>query len=84
MLFISYLIYFFINFANGKLSMSIHIQCLLVKFARMCGATVSKSWNPNVTHVMAAMDEKGACTRTLKVLMAILNGRWVLTMECKI
>lgn len=59
-------------------------QYLLVKFAARCGATVSKFWRPNVTHVIASTDEKGACTRTLKVLMAMLNGRWILTMDCKI
>ncbi|XP_073063557.1 BRCA1-associated RING domain protein 1-like isoform X1 [Primulina eburnea] len=54
---------------------------LMIKFASVCGAKVSKSWNPNVTHVIAATDEKGACSRTLKVLMAILNGRWVLNSD---
>ncbi|XP_049411850.1 BRCA1-associated RING domain protein 1 [Solanum stenotomum] len=54
---------------------------MLVKFANMCGATVCKSWNPSVTHVIAATDEKGACTRTLKVLMAILGGKWILTID---
>lgn len=54
---------------------------ILVEFATMCGATVSKLWEPNVTHVIAATDKKGACTRTLKVLMGILNGKWILTMD---
>ncbi|GAB4830076.1 hypothetical protein Ancab_019717 [Ancistrocladus abbreviatus] len=54
---------------------------MLVKFASMCGATVMKSWNPNVTHVIAATDANGACTRTLKVLMAILKGRWILKLD---
>ncbi|PHU13450.1 hypothetical protein BC332_14655 [Capsicum chinense] len=54
---------------------------MLVKFANMCGATVCKSWDPRVTHVIAATDEKGACTRTLKVLMAILSGKWILTID---
>ncbi|CAN4113706.1 unnamed protein product [Withania somnifera] len=54
---------------------------MMVKFANMCGATVCKSWNPSVTHVIAATDEKGACTRTLKVLMAILSGKWILTID---
>ncbi|KAI4324592.1 hypothetical protein MLD38_030066 [Melastoma candidum] len=53
----------------------------LVKFASSIGATVSKSWSPNVTHVIASTDEKGACTRTYKVLMAILHGRWVLNLN---
>lgn len=56
---------------------------MLVKFADMCGATVCKFWKPNVTHVVATTDVKGACTRTMKVLMAILSGKWILTMDCK-
>lgn len=51
---------------------------LLVEFATMCGATVTKAWNPNVTHVIAATDGSGACSRTLKFLMAILKGIWIL------
>ncbi|KAJ0053488.1 hypothetical protein Pint_01684 [Pistacia integerrima] len=53
-------------------------KILLVRFGSMVGVTVSKFWRPDVTHVIAATDEKGACTRTLKVLMAIVNGCWVL------
>ncbi|XVE77960.1 hypothetical protein DITRI_Ditri13aG0106100 [Diplodiscus trichospermus] len=53
----------------------------LVKFARNIGVIVSKFWMPDVTHVIASTDEKGACTRTLKVLMAISNGKWVLKMD---
>ncbi|TYJ28051.1 hypothetical protein E1A91_A07G231400v1 [Gossypium mustelinum] len=54
---------------------------LLVKFAKMIGVTVSKFWRPDVTHVIASTDENGACTRTLKVLMAISNGKWVLKLN---
>ncbi|KAK6286497.1 hypothetical protein POUND7_012676 [Theobroma cacao] len=54
---------------------------LLVKFAKNIGVTVSKFWKPDVTHVIASTDENGACTRTLKVLMAISNGKWVLKMD---
>ncbi|KAK9058368.1 hypothetical protein SSX86_023209 [Deinandra increscens subsp. villosa] len=53
----------------------------LVNFASSCGAVVSKYWRNDVTHVIAATDSNGACTRTLKVLMAILNGKWILKME---
>nr|GEV53251.1 BRCA1-associated RING domain protein 1 [Tanacetum cinerariifolium] len=56
----------------------------LVDFARGNGAVVSKYWRKDVTHVIAATDSTGACTRTLKVLMAILNGKWILTTECKV
>ncbi|KAI3748060.1 hypothetical protein L6452_10893 [Arctium lappa] len=56
-------------------------KCTLVEFARSSGTIVSKYWRPNVTHVIAAVDSNGACTRTLKVLMAILNGKWIVTVE---
>ncbi|KAK6937738.1 BRCT domain, partial [Dillenia turbinata] len=56
-------------------------KVLLVKFARMIGATVTRFWKPNATHVIASTDEKGAYSRTLKVLMAILNGRWILKID---
>ena len=38
---------------------------------------------PNVIHVIDATDANGACSRMLKVLMAILNGRWILKPDCK-
>ncbi|GKA78274.1 BRCA1-associated RING domain protein 1, partial [Tanacetum coccineum] len=41
----------------------------LVDFARGNGAVVSKYWRKDVTHVIAATDSTGACTRTLKVLL---------------
>ncbi|KAI3808701.1 hypothetical protein L1987_24659 [Smallanthus sonchifolius] len=53
----------------------------MVDFARRNGALVSRYWKDDVTHVIAATDSNGACTRTLKVLMAILNGKWIVTME---
>lgn len=42
-----------------------------------------KKWDSCVTHVIASTDETGACRRTLKVLMGILEGRWILNMQCK-
>ncbi|XP_042491747.1 BRCA1-associated RING domain protein 1-like [Macadamia integrifolia] len=62
-------------------SLSVKEKNILAKFAKMIGATVAKVWKPNVTHVIAATDEMGACSRTVKVLMAILHGRWVLKMD---
>ncbi|KAL8106702.1 BRCA1-associated RING domain protein 1 [Apium graveolens] len=62
-------------------ALSTEEKCYLAKFASTCGATISRSWNPNVTHVIASTDANGAYTRTLKVLMAILHGRWVVTMD---
>ncbi|CAN1270281.1 BRCA1-associated RING domain protein 1 [Linum perenne] len=49
----------------------------LVDFGNSIDVRVTKFWRPDVTHVIA----DGACTRTLKVLMATLNGKWVLTMD---
>ncbi|KHN02483.1 Protein BREAST CANCER SUSCEPTIBILITY 1 like [Glycine soja] len=56
-------------------------KVFLINYASKVGATVTKFWTSNVTHVIAATDAHGACSRTLKVLMAILNGRWVLKMD---
>ncbi|CAL9213636.1 unnamed protein product [Arabidopsis halleri] len=53
------------------------MESLAVKF----NATISRYWNPSVTHVIASTDEKGACTRTLKVLMGILNGKWIINAD---
>lgn len=56
----------------------------MINFASRIGATVTKFWTPDVTHVIAATDSNGACARTLKVLMGILNGQWILKMDCKL
>ncbi|KAI5072519.1 hypothetical protein GOP47_0012625 [Adiantum capillus-veneris] len=53
----------------------------LAAFAKITGATVSKAWSSNVTHVIAGVDEQGAARRTMKYLMAILEGKWILNME---
>ncbi|XP_020692326.1 BRCA1-associated RING domain protein 1 isoform X1 [Dendrobium catenatum] len=55
-------------------------KVILEKFARLSGVLVTYQWKQNVTHVIAATNEDGACIRTMKYLMAILNGRWVLNM----
>ncbi|TKW05391.1 hypothetical protein SEVIR_7G172300v4 [Setaria viridis] len=54
---------------------------LLDQFEHQTGITVTNSWSSNVTHVIANTDERGACARTLKVLMAILAGKWVLNVN---
>ena len=58
-------------------------QEILDKFEHRTGITVTNSWSSNVTHVIANTDERGACSRTLKVLMAILAGKWVLNVNCE-
>lgn len=56
-------------------------MALLNKFASLSGASVTGKWTPSVSHLIASTDEHGACNRTLKVLKAILNGKWVLTID---
>ncbi|XP_031485027.1 BRCA1-associated RING domain protein 1-like isoform X2 [Nymphaea colorata] len=54
---------------------------IVTEFSSLTGATLSKSWDSNITHVIASVDENGCCRRTLKVLMAILNGRWIVNIN---
>ncbi|KAJ4895241.1 BRCA1-associated RING domain protein 1 [Raphanus sativus] len=51
---------------------------LIEKLAAKFNATISRYWNPSLTHVIASTNEKGACTRTLKVLIGILSGKWII------
>lgn len=59
------------------------MQILLINFAEMNCTTLSKSWTPDVTHVIAALDGDGAYVRTFKIFMAILAGKWIVTIDCK-
>ncbi|KAJ6824154.1 BRCA1-associated RING domain protein 1-like isoform X2 [Iris pallida] len=56
-------------------------QALLVNFANLSGAAITRFWKPGVTHVIASTTPDGACNRTLKFLMAILGGKWVVNMK---
>ncbi|CAL5410206.1 unnamed protein product [Camellia sinensis] len=51
------------------------------EFERSSKVMVLKNWDSSVTHVIASTDENGACRRTLKVLMGILEGKWILNIE---
>lgn len=57
-------------------------QDIVSEFERLSGVTVLKKWGPGITHVIASTDENGACRRTLKFLMGILEGKWILNTEC--
>ncbi|CAD6263097.1 unnamed protein product [Miscanthus lutarioriparius] len=58
-----------------------HEREILDQFECHTGITVINTWSSDVTHVIANTDERGACARTLKVLMAILAGKWVLNVN---
>ncbi|CAI9760072.1 unnamed protein product [Fraxinus pennsylvanica] len=51
------------------------------EFAKLSGVTILKSWDLSVTHVIASTDENGTCRRTLKFLMGVLEGKWILSIE---
>ncbi|KAM0822445.1 hypothetical protein ACQ4PT_071484 [Festuca glaucescens] len=51
------------------------------EFAKLASLPISTSWSPSVTHVIASTDLSGACKRTLKFLMAILNGKWIVSID---
>ncbi|KAL5977414.1 hypothetical protein ACLOJK_021760 [Asimina triloba] len=57
------------------------LQEMVSKFAKLAGACVSKTWSSAVTHVIASTDENGACKRTIKFLMGILEGKWILSID---
>lgn len=50
----------------------------VTKFAGLMGAVVSDTWSKEVTHVIVGTDENGAAKRTAKVLMGILQGKWII------
>ncbi|KAG0477160.1 hypothetical protein HPP92_014001 [Vanilla planifolia] len=56
-------------------------KAILYEFARLTGISISKTWSSVVTHVITSIDENGACRRTLKFLMGILEGKWILSIE---
>ncbi|KAG6509985.1 hypothetical protein ZIOFF_027993 [Zingiber officinale] len=41
---------------------------MLHEFVTLSGASTTSVWNSSITHVIAAVDEHGACSRTLKGL----------------
>ncbi|XAR72517.1 Ubiquitin--protein ligase [Bertholletia excelsa] len=54
---------------------------IISEFEKLSGVKILKNWHPSVTHVIASTDENGACRRTLKFLMGILEGKWILNIK---
>ncbi|KAA3466674.1 protein BREAST CANCER SUSCEPTIBILITY 1-like protein [Gossypium australe] len=54
---------------------------IMFEFEKLAGVTVLKRWDSNITHIIASTDENGACKRTLKILMGILEGKWILNIK---
>lgn len=68
---------------HGFTHMVTVLQETVIKFEKLSGVTILKMWDSRVTHVIASVDENGASRRTLKYLMGILEGKWILNIECK-
>ncbi|KAJ1414202.1 Zinc finger, RING-type [Sesbania bispinosa] len=62
-------------------ALSVQERGVVSEFERVYKVTVLKNWDSSVTHVIASTDENGACRRTLKVLLGILEGKWILNIE---
>nr|KYP45159.1 Protein BREAST CANCER SUSCEPTIBILITY 1 isogeny [Cajanus cajan] len=62
-------------------ALSVQERKVVSEFERVSKVTVLKDWDSSVTHVIASTDENGACKRTLKVLLGILEGKWILNIE---
>lgn len=58
------------------------LQVQVASFATLTGATVVTQWSSAVTHVITWTDEQGAAKRTLKYLLAMLEGKWIVRIDC--
>ncbi|KAJ4880895.1 Protein BREAST CANCER SUSCEPTIBILITY 1-like protein [Raphanus sativus] len=56
-------------------------KSVISEFAELSGVTISRKWEPRVTHVIASTNENGSCKRTLKFMMGILEGKWILSID---
>ncbi|BBM96708.1 BRCA1-associated RING domain protein 1 [Marchantia polymorpha subsp. ruderalis] len=57
------------------------LKVQVASFATLTGATVVTQWSSAVTHVITWTDEQGAAKRTLKYLLAMLEGKWIVRID---
>ncbi|XP_054717489.1 BRCA1-associated RING domain protein 1-like [Uloborus diversus] len=50
----------------------------LQKGAQLLNADIVSDFSSDVTHVITSCDKMGNCTRTLKILLGILSGKWIM------
>ncbi|XP_033762661.1 BRCA1-associated RING domain protein 1-like [Pecten maximus] len=53
----------------------------LQRCAALLNAKVVQDFSPEVTHVITSNNQDGQCPRTIKYLMAVLQGKWVINMD---
>ncbi|KFM68312.1 BRCA1-associated RING domain protein 1, partial [Stegodyphus mimosarum] len=58
-----------------------HQKIQLQKCAQLLKANIVDEFNHNVTHIITSCDSMGNCTRTMKVLMGILSGKWIINSQ---
>ncbi|CAH8345968.1 unnamed protein product [Eruca vesicaria subsp. sativa] len=56
-------------------------KSVISEFAELSGVTISRKWESRVTHIIASINENGACKRTLKFMMGVLEGKWILSID---
>ncbi|KAG2244583.1 hypothetical protein Bca4012_023493 [Brassica carinata] len=56
-------------------------KSVISEFGELSGVTISRKWEPRVTHIIASINENGACKRTLKFMMGVLEGKWILSTD---
>ncbi|CAN6913480.1 unnamed protein product [Brassica oleracea] len=56
-------------------------KSVISEFAEVSGVTISRKWEPRVTHIIASINDNGACKRTLKFMMGVLEGKWILSID---
>uniref|UniRef100_A0A7N0T7R9 Uncharacterized protein n=1 Tax=Kalanchoe fedtschenkoi TaxID=63787 RepID=A0A7N0T7R9_KALFE len=59
-------------------ALTIEEKSLMMSLCAKFGIRVTKYWKPDVTHVITSTDANGACCRSLKFLMGISHGVWIL------
>lgn len=53
----------------------------LQKFTQMVKADIVDNFSQEVTHVITSCDNNGNSTRTMKVLLGILSGKWIMNFQ---
>ncbi|XP_027158401.1 protein BREAST CANCER SUSCEPTIBILITY 1 homolog [Coffea eugenioides] len=54
---------------------------IVSQFQQLSGVIALKNWDLSVTHIVASTDENGVCKRTLKFMMGVLEGKWIVNIE---
>ncbi|KAG8192630.1 hypothetical protein JTE90_017194 [Oedothorax gibbosus] len=53
----------------------------LAKCAALLQADLAEDFTEQVSHVVTSCDAEGNCTRTMKVLLGVLGGKWIMNFQ---